>query len=218
MGKTKTTMKLLLLLLPQFLLTSAFHQRSSGGIRARLPQIEVAVADNATALVFRVLDPPTDADLERLKNFGNDHDLRVLLQSKGPDSVEALEAELPPLHYRLDEYDVRLEFEGTDFVQVNGRVNERMVSTALSLLDAQDSDTVLDLYCGIGNFSLPLARVAGRVIGIEGEERQVLRARHNASLNGIENIEFVAAPRRDLALRGAPETATRICQSRGLRF
>jgi len=164
-------------------------------IRARLPQIEVAVADNAVTLVFRVLDPPTDEDKAHLLEFGNTHSLRVLLQPGGLDSIEPLtgSADGAPLNYRLDEFDVMIEFEGTDFIQVNGAVNERMVSRATKLLQIGPDDRVLDLYCGIGNFSLPLARSCDYVLGIEGEQRQVQRARDNAAKNGIENCEFLTA-------------------------
>jgi len=155
----------------------------------------VAVADNAVTLVFRVLDPPTDEDKAHLLEFGNTHSLRVLLQPGGLDSIEPLtgSADGAPLNYRLDEFDVMIEFEGTDFIQVNGAVNERMVSRATKLLQIGPDDRVLDLYCGIGNFSLPLARSCDYVLGIEGEQRQVQRARDNAAKNGIENCEFLTA-------------------------
>lgn len=164
-------------------------------IRARLPQIEVAVADNAVTLVFRVLDPPTDEDKALLAAFGKEHDLQIFLQPGGLDSIAPLstDVELPALYYRLDEFDISIEFEGTDFIQVNGGVNARMVSRAIELLQPGTEDRVLDLYCGIGNFSLPLARRCGYVLGIEGEQRQVERARANAERNGIENCDFLSA-------------------------
>jgi 23S rRNA (uracil1939-C5)-methyltransferase len=164
-------------------------------VRARLPQIEVAVADNAVTLVFRVLDPPTDEDRDMLAAFAAAHSVRVLLQPGGLDSIVPLvpAEDLAPLHYHLDEFDVTIAFEGTDFVQVNGAVNARMVSGAIELLQLESEHRVLDLFCGIGNFSLPLARRCGYVLGIEGESRQVERARANAASNGIENCEFVSA-------------------------
>ena len=164
-------------------------------IRARLPQIEVAVADNAVALVFRVLDQPTEEDREALRAYGEQHGIRIMLQSGGPATIGDLDdtEDLPPLHYKLADFDVLIEFDATDFVQVNGGVNELMVAQALKLLEAQSDHRVLDLYCGIGNFSLPLARQAAAVLGVEGEERQVTRARQNASLNGIGNCDFRAA-------------------------
>lgn len=164
-------------------------------IRARLPQIEVAVADNAVALVFRVLDPPNDADRTAFRQFGKDHDVRVYLQAGGLDSIEplALEDADGSLHYLLPEFDVRIDFEPVDFVQVNGDINRRMVHTAIELLAPQPKDRVLDLYCGIGNFSLPLARVAGQVLGIEGDAALVKRATRNAASNALPNVEFRCA-------------------------
>ncbi len=161
-------------------------------ISSRLPQIEVAVADEVTELVFRVLDPPTDLDLAALAQFSHDYDIQIGLQSGGPDSVQPLSTEslARPLRYSLPEFDVSIEFAATDFVQVNGTVNRLMVSRAIELLDVGANHRVLDLYCGIGNFSLPLARKSGYVLGIEGELHQVLRSRSNASLNGVSNCEF----------------------------
>lgn len=164
-------------------------------IRARLPQIEVAVADNAVSLVFRVLDPPSEADLSKLAAFGQDHSVQVLLQSGGPGSIVPVDTAVKPaaLYYRLHEFDVDIAFEATDFVQVNGAVNERMIARAIELLQVGAGQRVLDLYCGIGNFSLALARHASQVLGVEGESRQVDRARANARRNGIDNCEFRVA-------------------------
>jgi 23S rRNA (uracil1939-C5)-methyltransferase len=161
-------------------------------IRARLPQVELAVGDNAVELVFRVLDPPTADDRASLRRFGEQHGLRISLQPGGLESVVPLDPDTPreALYYDLPEFDVRICFEATDFVQVNGPVNRRMVATAVELLRLQDSDRVLDLYCGIGNFSLPMARRAGHVLGLEGEASQVKRASQNAGLNDITNCEF----------------------------
>ena len=164
-------------------------------IRKRLPQIEVAVADNATALLFRVLDPPTDDDLAELTNFAVAHEVRVLLQPGGLDTVAPLYPQPPldPLHYYLPDFDVVINFEASDFVQINGAVNQRMVSEAISLLQIGTEDRVLDLYCGIGNFSLPIARNAKQVLGVEGEKQQVRRATDNAVQNNIDNCEFRCA-------------------------
>jgi 23S rRNA (uracil1939-C5)-methyltransferase len=164
-------------------------------IRSRLPQIEVAVADNVTTLVFRVLDPPTDEDKALLFAFSDEHKVQVSLQSGGLDTIEALQPGSPhlPLTYALEDFDVEIEFEATDFIQVNGRVNRLMVAEAIRLLQVSGEHRVLDLFCGIGNFSLPLARHAGHVLGIEGEVRQVERARQNASRNNIDNCEFRCA-------------------------
>ncbi len=168
-------------------------------IRKRLPQIEVAVADNATALLMRVLDTPTASDRQRIGDFAIEHDLRVLLQTGGPESIEPLYPEPPfeALHYLLPEFDVTIEFAPTDFVQINARVNRRMVSEAIRLLDVEADDRVLDLFCGIGNFSLPLARRSRHVLGVDLDPQQIGRARNNARLNGIDHCEFRCA---DLAL------------------
>jgi len=162
-------------------------------IKARVPQIEVAVAENATALVFRVLDPPLPADLERLRLFGAARGVRIHLQRGGPDSLELLAGDDNPLTYRLPEFDVELAFEPTDFIQVNAALNRAMVSRAVELLAPQSGDRVLDLFCGLGNFSLPLARRAGEVVGVEGEAGLVERARANAARNGLRNVEFHSA-------------------------
>lgn len=164
-------------------------------IRARLPQIEVAVADEVTSLVFRVLDPPTDEDVRKLAEFASTNDVQITLQSGGPDTVAALHGstDTRPLRYSLPAFDVEIEFQATDFVQVNRVVNERMVSAAIDQLQTDNSCKVLDLYCGIGNFSLPLARRSKAVLGIEGEHQQVLHATANARRNRIENCEFRCA-------------------------
>ena len=164
-------------------------------IRKRLPQIEVAVADNAVALLFRVLDPPTDEDCAAFTAFAIEHDVRVLLQTGGLDSVTPLYPEPPldPLSYRLPDFDLTISFEASDFVQINDRVNQRMVREAVSLLQIGEDDRVLDLYCGIGNFSLPMARNAQHVLGVEGEMKQVQRATDNARQNDIDNCEFRCA-------------------------
>lgn len=164
-------------------------------IRKRLPQIEVAVADNAVALIFRVLDSPTDDDRAELTGFAIEHGVRVLLQTGGPDSVMPLHPEPPldPLQYELPDFEVTISFDASDFVQINGRVNQRMVFEAIRLLQIGENDRVLDLYCGIGNFSLPMARNAQHVLGVEGEMHQVQRATDNAQQNGIDNCEFRCA-------------------------
>lgn len=164
-------------------------------IRARLPQIEVAVAENAMALVFRVLDAPNADDRAALSKFGREQQLRVYLQTGGLDSVTLLYPETTDaaLSYVLDEFDVRIEFEPVDFIQVNGEINRRMVHFAVEQLQAGPDDRVFDLFCGIGNFSLPLARKAGSVLGVEGDAALVARAAENAARNGIDNAEFRVA-------------------------
>ena len=164
-------------------------------IRARLPQIELAVAENAVALVFRVLDPPSEADLDAFRAFGVAHDMRIYLQPKGLDSVSLLypAEDSEPLFYTLPEFDIRIDFEPVDFIQVNSEINRRMVHFAVEQLDAGPEDRVLDLFCGIGNFSLPLARNAGTVLGVEGLESLTERATINAERNGLGNVSFRVA-------------------------
>jgi len=164
-------------------------------IRARLPQIEVAVADNDIALVFRVLDPPSDADKLLMSAFGKERALRVYLQTGGLDSVSLLYPATvdESLYYSLDEFDVRIDFEPIDFVQVNAEINQSMVHFAVEQLQVGPDDRVLDLFCGIGNFSLPIARRARTVLGVEGEASLVARASENAARNGLANAEFRVA-------------------------
>ncbi len=161
-------------------------------IRARLPQVEVAVADNAVALVFRVLDLPSAEDRSVLAAYAEDNGVRVYLQAGGLDSVALLSpaGSVEPLYYALPEFDLRIEFDPIGFVQVNKEINEQMVGRAVELLDPGAGDSVLDLFCGIGNFALPLARRSGSVLGIEGESLLVEAANANARLNGIENASF----------------------------
>lgn len=163
------------------------------GIAARVPQIEVAVAQDACALVLRVLDEPSAADLDRLRAFAVAHGVRFYLQPGGPETVAPLDPGTPPLQYSLPACDVTIEFEPTDFIQVNGALNETMVNLAVEQLEVKTDDTVLDLFCGLGNFSLPLARRAGEVVGVEGDASLVTRARANASRNGLDNTSFHAA-------------------------
>ena len=162
-------------------------------IAARVPQAEVAVADNGCAMVLRVLDPPSAVDLERLREFEREHGIRIYLQPGGPGSVAPLTPGQAPLHYGLPEFGVTLEFEPTDFIQVNGALNETMVRRAVGLLDPQPGDRVLDLFCGLGNFSLPLARRCGHVLGVEGDAGLVSRAVRNAARQGIGNVEYITA-------------------------
>jgi 23S rRNA (uracil1939-C5)-methyltransferase len=161
-------------------------------IRARLPQIEVAVAENAIAMVFRVLDPPDDADKALLSAFAAQHELRLYLQPGGLDSLQLLHPESidESLYYTLRAFDLRVDFEPIDFVQVNDDINQSMVEFAIEQMQLGGDDRVLDLYCGIGNFSLPLARGSKAVLGVEGEATLVARAAENARRNALDNVEF----------------------------
>lgn len=161
--------------------------------RAAIAQIEVASGENATALVFRNLEPLGDADRERLRTFGAQEGFLIYLQPGNNDTVHPLDGDAPVLRFAVPEYAVDFEFRPLDFVQVNAPMNERMIAHALALLDPTPLDRVLDLFCGLGNFTLPLARRAASVVGVEGEAGLVQRARDNAARNGITNVEFHAA-------------------------
>jgi len=173
-------------------------------IRERVPQIEVASTATCTALVVRVLEPPSEADREALLGFEQAHGVRILLQPAGPASVHTLREPAPALEYALPEWDVRMQFEPTDFIQVNEPLNRALVGRVIELLALDAAARVLDLYCGLGNFTLPIARRAGAVTGIEGEAGLVARARANAALNGIGHAQFHAANLDDPGCASAP--------------
>jgi len=162
-------------------------------IRDRVPQIEVAKGDGPCVLVFRALDTPNEADLAQLEAFAAAEGVRVYLQEAGPDSIRPLPGQDVDLHYSLPASNVRIHFEPTDFTQVNLELNRLMVDRAVTLLDPQPDERVLDLFCGLGNFTLPLARRAAQVVGVEGDEGLVARSRRNAETNGIHNARFHTA-------------------------
>ncbi len=159
----------------------------------RIAQIEVAVDDSQTALVFRNLVDLSAADKESLIGFARSNDLRLFLQPKGPNSVVPLWPETIELHYALPALGVNYRFRPTDFTQVNTDINRAMVDRALELLAPQANERVLDLFCGLGNFTLPIAKRAQSVVGVEGDAGLVARARENAEHNSIENVTFHAA-------------------------
>ena len=154
-------------------------------VRSRLPQVEVAVGDNASALVFRHLLPLTDEDHAHFRDFADRHRVHVWLQPGGPDSAHPFHPPVSELYYDLPDFDVRLAFRPTDFTQVNHAVNRTLVARALELLDPQPGERIADLFCGLGNFSLPIARRGARLIGFEGSRELVERARHNAAANDL---------------------------------
>ena len=161
--------------------------------RDRLPQIEVAVGEGVTALVLRHLEPLGDADLARLREFGLSHDVQWWLQPKGPDTVKRLDDGGPELSYSLPEFGITMPFRPTDFTQVNHLINRVMVARAVRMLALAPHERVIDWFCGLGNFSLPIARHAGAVLGIEGSEPLVRRAFDNAALNGLASKATFAA-------------------------
>jgi 23S rRNA (uracil1939-C5)-methyltransferase len=162
-------------------------------IRERVPQIEVAQGDGPTVLVFRVLEAPTVADRDKLLAFAVATGLHVYLQPGGTETVAPLPDQGGALRYRLPAHDVEIHFEPNDFTQVNLELNQRMVDQALALLDPQPDERVLDLFCGLGNFTLPIARRARFVVGVEGDPGLVARAQRNAEHNRIGNVEFQSA-------------------------
>ncbi len=162
-------------------------------IHDQLPQIEVAVGDGSAAMVMRVLREPSVADRETLKAYSRKTGIGIWLQPGRPDQLEALLPDMPEMSYRLPNHNVEIRFAPNDFIQINADINRRMVDQAMTLLDLQPQDTVLELFSGLGNFSLPLARQAAKVVAVEGESGLVGRAKSNAELNGIKNVEHHVA-------------------------
>jgi 23S rRNA (uracil1939-C5)-methyltransferase len=158
-------------------------------IRQRLPQIELAMGDAADALVFRNLDPLEASDEQELRELAQQEGVSVWLQPSGPDSAYPLHPlPAPPLDYVVPEYGLRIAFRPTDFTQVNHGVNRVLVSRAVRLLDPQPGERIGDLFCGLGNFSLPLARMGAQVLGLEGSATLIERARENAAANGLQGL------------------------------
>lgn len=155
-------------------------------LRERIPQIEVAVGDETTVLVLRVLEAVGPGDGERLKRFAEGHGVHLWLQPAGPDSARPFwPPDAPGLYYTLPEYGVRIAFGPTDFTQVNHAVNRLLVVRALGLLDPRPGERVNDFFCGLGNFTLPIARCGADVLGVEGSAQLLARARENADSNGL---------------------------------
>lgn len=162
--------------------------------RDRLPQIEVAVGDDTVALVLRHLEPLGEDDLRRLSEFATEHSVQWWLQPKGPATVHPLDAQDCELSYRLPEFGITMRFKPTDFTQVNHQINRTLVARAISLLDPQPDERVIDWFCGLGNFTLPIATRAREVLGVEGSEALVARSRENAELNGLATrVSFAAS-------------------------
>ena len=163
--------------------------------RDRIPQIEVAVGERVTALVLRILEPLTAGDEAKLKVFADAHKIQWWLQVKGPDTaLPWYPLDASALTYLLPEFDLELNFRPTEFTQVNHAVNRLMVKRAMDLLQPQAGEMIADLFCGLGNFSLPIARLGGNVVGVEGSESLVQRATDNATRNGLSHAShFFAA-------------------------
>jgi len=170
-------------------------------MQGRIPQIEVAVGDALTVLVLRVLEAVGVEDCERLKRFAEDHGVQLWLQPEGPDSARPFwPLEAPGLYYTLPEYGLRIAFGPTDFTQVNHVVNRLLVGRALSLLDPRPGERISDFFCGLGNFTLPVAGRGAEVLGVEGSAGLVARAQQNARANGLaDRCRFVVADLFDAA-------------------
>lgn len=158
-------------------------------VSARIPQIEVAVGDDTVALVLRHLEPLNEADCARLKDYAVATGIEIYLQPSGYDSIRNLSGGREVLEYTVD--GLKFEFRPADFTQINSVINARMVARALELLRPAPTDRVVDLFCGLGNFTLPIARRAGQVLGVEVEPTLIERAYANARLNHIDNVSFV---------------------------
>lgn len=159
----------------------------------RIAQVECAAGDDSAAIVLRHLDPLTDADLRALVAWSDATGIAVYLQPKGPDTVHRLHPAEHQLRYRLEAFDLDMDFHPQHFVQVNAAINRRLTERAVTLMQAGPEDRILDLFCGLGNFSLPLARQAGSVLGVELEPSMVAAAERNAAANGLDNARFRAA-------------------------
>jgi 23S rRNA (uracil1939-C5)-methyltransferase len=162
-------------------------------IKAQIPQIEVAIDDCDCILIFRLLSPASGDDLQRISSFCEARGVVPYLQEGGAESVRPLSGAGSDLCYNLPAYGLKFHFLPTDFTQVNSGLNRLMVDHALQLLDPQPNDNLLDLFCGLGNFTLPLARSVGKVTGVEGDAGLVARARKNAVINDIHNVRYYAA-------------------------
>jgi 23S rRNA (uracil1939-C5)-methyltransferase len=157
--------------------------------RETLPQIELACGDEVTAMVLRHLEPLSEGDLAKLRAFGEQHQVQWWLQPKGPDTVHLLETGGPQLSYGLPDFGITMPFRPTDFTQVNPFINRVLVARALRLLHAQKNERVIDWFCGLGNFTLPIATQAAEVLGIEGAETLVARSRDNYARNQADRPE-----------------------------
>ncbi|MBB3210913.1 23S rRNA (uracil1939-C5)-methyltransferase [Herbaspirillum sp. Sphag1AN] len=158
----------------------------------KVPQIELAIGEGdggkqVTAMVLRVMDTPTQDDEAKLKAFADQYGVEWWLQTKGPDTAKPFYPAQSELHYTLPEFGVRMPFKPTDFTQVNHQINRVLVARALRLLDVQEGDRVADLFCGLGNFTLPIATMAREVVGIEGSTALTERAAENAAVNGVSD-------------------------------
>jgi 23S rRNA (uracil1939-C5)-methyltransferase len=204
------------------------HLVESLTIFEQMPQIELAVGEDVTALVLRNMAPLTPEDEQKLKAFADRYGIQWWLQPKGPDTVYPFYPTDVQLYYMLPEFGVKMPFKPTDFTQVNHHINRVLVSRALRLLDPQHDERIADLFCGLGNFTLPIATLAREVVGIEGSTTLTDRALENADENGLadkvsfycRNLfeasteDFVALGKFDRMLIDPPrEGAIAVCQA-----
>jgi 23S rRNA (uracil1939-C5)-methyltransferase len=161
-------------------------------VKSHIPQIEVAIAENDTVLILRHLEPLTSEDEAVLRDCAEQLSITWYTQSGGMNTVKPLDSAVN-LSYSLPEHNIEMVFLPTDFTQVNFELNQKMMSLALSLLELNDEDKVIDLFCGLGNFTLPIARYAHSVVGVEGDGGLIERAKENAERNGIDNASFYKA-------------------------
>ena len=161
-------------------------------VKFHVPQIEVAIAELDTILILRHLQPLTSEDEAILHEFGKKLNITWYLQSGGLETVKPLSEDVS-LNYSLPDHDIKMTFLPTDFTQVNFELNQKMINLALQLLDLNKEDEVIDLFCGLGNFTLPISRYVKKVVGIEGDSGLVERAKENASKNEVSNASFYKA-------------------------
>ena len=164
-------------------------------IRDKMPQVEVAVGEHVDALVLRVMAPPSSQDEAALRAFADAHQVQFWLQSKGPETITPFyPLDAPALSYSLPEFNITMPFAPSEFTQVNSELNRVMISRAMRLLNPQASERIVDFFCGLGNFTLPIARSGAQVLGVEGSDALVKRAAQNAHSNGLAgNTEFKAS-------------------------
>ncbi|MFZ6767046.1 23S rRNA (uracil(1939)-C(5))-methyltransferase RlmD [Undibacterium sp. Di26W] len=158
---------------------------ASLSIVEELPQIELAIGEGVTAMVLRIMAPLSKEDEVKLKAFADQYQVQWWLQTKGPETATPYYPANSDLHYLLPEFGVKMPFKPTDFTQVNHHINRVLVTRALRLLDVQKDERIADLFCGLGNFTLPIATLAKEVVGIEGSDTLTERALENARHNGL---------------------------------
>lgn len=158
--------------------------------KAHIPQIEVAATDHEVALIIRHLEPLSDGDIEKIKQFMQDHQYLGFLQPKGIDSIHPIGHTQTHLHYTLPDFDLTFRFQPFQFTQINETINRQMVNQAIDWLDPQPTDNIIDLFCGIGNFTLPVAKRCAQVTGVEADKTAIDQANANATANHIDNATF----------------------------